>query len=204
MKRLLTLFVFGITCLLMLLACAPSSTPIPPAPTIAPATSTLAPTAVPSTATPIPPSATLVPPTNTVVPPTATATTIPPTATAIPATNTVAPPTETKAPPTATKAAPTNTVARPTNPPPPTQPPSGCPIDPGNAGILVVNNFDGLMTFTVLNTEYKIDPHTQLLVQVPGGQEFTASVSVQGVGKTNFGPVSVPAGECVRYAPTAG
>ncbi|MBI4673201.1 MAG: hypothetical protein HY741_16220 [Chloroflexi bacterium] len=66
------------------------------------------------------------------------------------------------------------------------------------------NDFDGLMTFTVLNQEYKLDGHTQQWVQVPGGQEFTASVSVVGVGKTNFGPVSLQAGECVRYQPRAG
>jgi hypothetical protein len=109
---------------------------------------------------------------------------------------------------------------RPTIPPPapvaarPTQPPAaqatqpaqnaGCPVDPGNAGILVVNDFDGLMTFTVANHEYKLEGHTQQLVQVPGGEKFTASVSVVGVGKTNFGPFTLQPGECVRYEPHAG
>lgn len=190
--------------LFFLLACAPSATP-PPAPTDVspsptntplPPTATLTPLPPTATSTPIPPTATP-PPTHTPVPPTstamATATPVPPTTTSIPATATKAPPTATKLPPTA---APTK--------PPPTNPPAACPIDPGNAGILVINNFDGLMTFTVLNQEYRIDPRSQMWVQVPGGQEFTASVSVVGVGKTNFGPVSLQAGQCVRYEPTAG
>lgn len=80
---------------------------------------------------------------------------------------------------------------------------SACNLDAGNAGILVVNHFDGLMTFTMLNHEYKLDGHTEQLVQMPGGQEFTVSVSVVGVGKTNFGPLSLNAGECVRYEPDA-
>jgi hypothetical protein len=75
-------------------------------------------------------------------------------------------------------------------------------LDAGTAGILVVNHFDGLMTITLLNHEYKLDGHTQQLIQVPGGQEFTVSVSVVGVGKTNFGPVALSAGECVRYEPS--
>ncbi len=99
-------------------------------------------------------------------------------------------------------------AARPTNPPvvaQPTQPPSsGCPLDPGNAGIRVVNQFDGLMTFTILNHEYKLDPHTEQLVQVPGGQPFTVSVSVVGVGKTDFGPLTLQPGECELYRPNAG
>lgn len=78
---------------------------------------------------------------------------------------------------------------------------SGCNLEPGNAGILVINHFGGLMTFTVLNHEYKLDGNTEQLVQVPGGQEFTASVSVVGVGKTNFGPISLEAGKCVTYDP---
>ena len=87
---------------------------------------------------------------------------------------------------------------------PQTEPPqgSGCNLEPGNAGILVINHFDGLMTLTLLNHEYKLDGHTEQLIQVPGGQEFTVSVSVVGVGKKNFGPVSLNAGECVSYEPT--
>ncbi|HZQ07758.1 MAG TPA: hypothetical protein VFD70_14335 [Anaerolineae bacterium] len=87
-----------------------------------------------------------------------------------------------------------------------TQPPSsqGCPLDPGNAGILVINELDGLMTFTILNHEYKLEPHTQLLVQVPGDAKFTVSVSVVGVGKASIGPTSLPAGQCVTFKPYAG
>jgi hypothetical protein len=76
-----------------------------------------------------------------------------------------------------------------------------CNLSPGNAGILVINDFDGQLTFTVLNHEYKIPGHSQQIVQVPGGQSFTASVSVVGVGKTNFGPVTLDAGQCVKYEP---
>lgn len=89
-------------------------------------------------------------------------------------------------------------------PPQPTEPPSnGCPLDPGNAGLYVINQFGGLMTLTLLDHEYRIEPNTEQLVQVPGGQEFTVSVSVQGVGKTNFGPLTLQAGECFQYRPTS-
>ncbi len=86
-----------------------------------------------------------------------------------------------------------------------TQAPSsqGCPLDPGTAGILVINQFDGLMTFTILNREYKVEPHSQLLVQIPVDSKFTISVSVVGVGKANIGPTSLPAGQCVMYKPYA-
>jgi hypothetical protein len=69
---------------------------------------------------------------------------------------------------------------------------------------VVKNNFVGLMTMTMFNHEYHIDPHSQSLLQVPGGQECTVSVSVQGVGKTNFGPLTLQPGDCVLYEPTTG
>lgn len=188
-------------------ACAsPTDAPLPA--TQAPLTETRAVTSAPTqTATAIATA------TVTLVLPTATRTaTLLPTTTPSP---TVKPATATPRA-TVTRAKPSATAVKPTNVPPtrapvvpptqvpPSAPPQGsvCNLEPGNAGILVVNHFDGLMTITLLDHEYKLDGHTELLVQVPGGQDFTVSVSVVGVGKTNFGPVALNAGECVRYEPS--
>jgi hypothetical protein len=205
-------FGFVVTLLLFALgACAPVAAPPPTTATASPPTATTVPTNQPTDA---PPSATnpptAVPPTAasspSPVPPTdtATASPVPPTAATVQPTHTPPPPTATLPPPTATKAAPKPTAVPATTVPQPTSPPSGCPLDPGNAGIFVVNDFDGQMTFTILNHEYKIEPHASQLVQIPGDTKFTASVSVVGVGKTSFGPYTLSAGQCVKYEPHAG
>jgi hypothetical protein len=129
-------------------------------------------------------------------------------------------PSPTQPPPTATSApivlvtpgvvepTATNVPVVPTNPPPPpvqpTQAPvvqNPCSLSPGKAGLLVVNHFDGDMTFTVANHEYHVPGHGQQVVQVDAGTPFTFSVSIVGVGKLNGGPYTLNAGECVRYEP---
>jgi hypothetical protein len=105
--------------------------------------------------------------------------------------------------PIAALAQPPASSGQPTVGAPPPASGTGCNLAPGNAGILVVNQFDGLMTFTILNREYKLEPHTEQLVQIRGGEPFTVSVSVAGVGQTSFGPLSLAAGSCEFYRPNA-
>jgi hypothetical protein len=123
------------------------------------------------------------------------------------------PPTVTSTPtvsvtPTLAEATATNVPVVPTNPPlPPAQPTQApvvqnpCSLSPGKGGLLVVNHFDGDMTFTVANHEYHVPGHSQQVVQVDAGTPFTFSVSIVGVGKLNGGPFTLDAGECVRYEP---
>jgi hypothetical protein len=198
MRSLHPFFVLCFAVLLLSACTAATPTPVPP--TSAPAAP--AATVVPPTVTPVPPSDTPVPPTNTLAP-TGTPTEVPTETPTVAPSATAVPPTATSVPPTVTPPPPTPVPAKPTAIPPTKQPVSQnpCNLDPGNAGILVINDFDGLLTFTVLNHEYKVPGHGQQIVQVPGGVKFTASVSVVGVGKTNFGPVTLDAGQCVKYEP---
>ncbi len=79
--------------------------------------------------------------------------------------------------------------------------PNPCKLAPGNAGLLVINNFDAEMTLTIVDHEYHIPGHNRQVVQFPGGKPITINAFILGVGRDLSGPFTYNAGECRIYEP---